>query len=257
MAKKAKKKRTSGTPSKVDVENINLGIEHFRAYLKRGNVGFWEKEQHDGRRCFYGMYKSDDGIVSNLFWVIGVESDGVKLLCNIPLRVPKSRRVTVVRFVSNVNEATTARGTFTIIAESGEVFLWCDLPIVAIEGAPDNAMDDFAISMLDTAAIYADSLLEVIMDASLPNPRETEKSNTHEKGKAKKNGRLGKVKRMRKSDAKPSKLTSDYSLDGLGLKSDVPHYVKAEAGPAPYMALNGQPRVSATFCLRWAKWEAF
>ena len=42
---------------------------------------------------------------------------------------------------------------------------------------------------------------------------------------------------------------------GVELRGYQPYYVKAEARPAPCMALNGQLRTPATTCPRWAKWE--
>lgn len=44
-------------------------------------------------------------------------------------------------------------------------------------------------------------------------------------------------------------------LAGGGARGYQPYYVKVEAGPAPCMALNGQPRTPATTCPRWAKCE--
>lgn len=34
-----------------------------------------------------------------------------------------------------------------------------------------------------------------------------------------------------------------------------PNYVKADAKPAPCMALKGESKTPATFCSRWSKWE--
>ena len=42
---------------------------------------------------------------------------------------------------------------------------------------------------------------------------------------------------------------------GVELRGYQTYYVKVEAGSAPCMALNGQPRTLATVCPRWAKWE--
>lgn len=228
MAKKAKKKRAHDTPTKADVENYNFGIEHVRAYLERGDKGFWELEECFGIHKFLGMYEAEDGVVSHLVWSMVVHFGGVSLVCYIPLRVPKPRRDAVVRFVNQVNEEQDIRGALSINVKNGDVSYRCDLPVAAIKGDPDNAIDDFVLTVLPTAAIYANSLLEVIIDSSLPESEDTDESedtaesDEHAKDEAGKNGRSGGAKRGKKSDAVMSKPTPEYSLDGLGVRSEVP-----------------------------------
>lgn len=53
---------------------------------------------------------------------------------------------------------------------------------------------------------------------------------------------------------KPNKSVNAESVD-VGLCDSQLYYVKAEAKPVPYMALNGQSRTPAITCQRWSKWE--
>ena len=214
-------KEKKPVPSKDEIENYKRCVAHVKAFLKRIDMDFIAR-RYGGIRCFEGVYDPEDGVVSTLKWAIVVGEDRIGLICRIPLRVPKPRRDVVARFANNINEESPFRGTLTIDFKTGDVSYKCDLPIAAIVGDPEGAMDDFFVPTLTTAALYADSVLETLMDAEVPKDEAADEPAEQKEAQAKELGRRRGAKRGRKAGAGPSKLTPDYSLDGLDIRSEVP-----------------------------------
>lgn len=214
---KKKRKSPRKARERADEECVALISEYF----KRNEIDVQESDM-DGAHVFSGVFETAECVVSSVRCVIVVEGDSVKAVCEIPLRVPKSRVPEVLRFVNNMNARDIGCGTIFLDAESNMVRMLKDCHPSVIKSDVDNVMEGFFESMVLQAGVCADSILEIITDGSLEGQQDENK----EKPSAKVTGTNAKGaeagKRAPKGTKAPTAITPDYSLDGLDIRSEVP-----------------------------------
>ena len=220
--KDTKKKQALDAQEKTDEEILNRGIACVREYLRHAEMDFWEKDI-DGSLFFTGVYCTEESALSMFRWVVGVDSDVVGIVCCIPLRVPKPRLDAVVAFVNKVNAEHACAGSLAVDPDCGEITFRYDMPTAALKGDPESALDDFFTQAFGAAIGYLDPILEVVMGAELPAEECKDGLDGEAKSTENDDGKPAGTDRETKGPMAPTaKLAPDYSLDGLGIESDVP-----------------------------------
>lgn len=214
-----KKKRKSPRKAREKVNEECVAL--IRDYFKRSGADVQESNM-DGAHVFSGVFETAECVVSSVRCVIVVEGDSVKAVCEIPLRVPKSRVPEVLRFVNNMNARDIGCGTIFLDGESNTVRILKDCHPSVIKSDVDNVMEDFFESMILQAGVCADNILEIITDGALEKPKDEDEADASAKKPGPNTKGAGMKKRAPKGRISPTVITPDYSLDGLDIRSEVP-----------------------------------
>lgn len=194
-----------------------------RGFLKRIDASFSESVE-DGKICFAGDYRTDEGMVSIIPWEMSVSDELVLLSCTMPLRVPESKHDAVALYANRMNADNRMIGTLFFDNENGGFRYRREMLPSALKSDPDVVLSDHLLFAMETMAACSTEVLDIIMDATV---QDSEKDG--DKGEATSKESVGgekpEVKNKGESKTarhKSSRLAADYSLDGLGIKCDVP-----------------------------------
>lgn len=195
--------------------------EIVRKSLRKDELPFCEWEKN-GDLYFSGTYLAEEGVVSIIPWVMLVSEDRVVLSGIFPLRVPTSRHNNMLLFLNEINTKAKGFGMFLLETEIGCVRCQRDLSAMALRAAPEGILGNELSLTVETVMACSTDMLEVMMDADVPKSKDSDDSELCSKkddnGKHSKGAQTGESSSTRKS----SRLAAGYSLDGLGIKSDVP-----------------------------------
>ena len=196
-----------------------------RGFIKWTKGDFFESEE-DGKICFSGNYLTGEGMVSIIPWEISVSDDLVMLSCTLPLRVPESKQDAVALYANRINADKHMVGTiFLGNDKENDGFQYRrDILPSALKSDPNVVLGGHLLYAMDTMAECFTGVLEIIMDATAPDSEEDD-DNADANSKASAGGEGPKAKNKgesKKARQKSSRLVANYSLDGLGIKCDVP-----------------------------------
>ena len=194
-----------------------------RGCLQRAGTHFCERGEGD-KIFFSGNYLADEGMVSIIPWAMSVSDDLVLMTCAIPLRVPESKRDAIALYANRINAEGHGIGTLLFDIENGGFRYQRDLLPSSLKSDPDDVLSNHFLLAMGTIMACSTEVLEIIMDAKVPGSEEDddeaeasskkpvggERSDVESKGDSK------------KPRHKSSRLATNYSLDGLGIQSDVP-----------------------------------
>ena len=196
-----------------------------RRFIQWAKGDFFEREE-DGKICFSGNYSTDVGMVSLIPWEFSVSDDLVLLTCTLPLRVPESKQDAVALYANRINADKHIVGTlFLGNDKENDGFQYRrDILPLALKSDPNTVLGGHLLLAMDILTECFTGVLEIIMDATVPDSEEggdKTESNSKEAAGGERTKVKGKVE-SKKARHKSSRLAADYSLDGLGIKSDVP-----------------------------------
>lgn len=190
-----------------------------RKCLQKDELPFYEWEQN-GEIYFSGTYFADEGVVSFIPWVMVVSEDRVMMNGIFPLRVPSSRNINMLIFLNEINDKVP--GMFLLDTEIGQVTCQRELLSVTLRADPENALDNGFHLVTETVMMCSKEMLEVMMDADMPGSEDGDDSVPKKEEEVK----CKQAKEVQAEEPSPprksSRLAANYSLDGLGIKSDVP-----------------------------------
>ncbi len=227
MARTALVKVLAARSAQLAERDRNAAI--VRKCLQKGELPFYEWEQN-GEIYFSGTYFADEGVVSFIPWVMVVSENRVMMNGIFPLRVPSSRNINMLIFLNEINAEVS--GMFLLDTEIGQVTCQRELLSVTLRADPENALDNGFHLVTETVMMCSKEMLEVMMDADMPGsedgddsvPKKEEEGDSVPPGKE--DGECKKSKDAQMEEPSPSRkssrLAANYSLDGLGIKSDVP-----------------------------------
>ena len=197
-----------------------------RGFLKRMDASFSESEE-DGKICFAGDYLTKEGMVSIIPWDMSVSDNLVMMSCTMPLRVPESKHDAVALYANRINADDHIVGTlfFDDDKENGGFRYRRDILPSALKSDPDVVLGGHLLFAMETMEVCSTALLEIIMDATAPDSEEEDGDKGVTNSKESVGGESPEVKNKgesKKTGRKSSRLAANYSLDGLGIKSDIP-----------------------------------
>ena len=195
-----------------------------RGFLKRLDASFSESEE-DGKICFTGNYRTDEGMVSIIPWTMSVSDDLILLSCTIPLRVPESKHDAIALYANRLNADDRIIGAIFLGEgdENGGFRYRRDILPSALKPDPDAVLSGHLLLAMETMAACSTALLEIVMDTTAPDSEEEDVDKAEANSKESVGGAKPKVKvESKETWHKSSRLAASYSLDGLGIKSDVP-----------------------------------
>ena len=195
-----------------------------RGCLQKAGTHFCEREE-DGKILFSGDFLADGGVVFIIPWAISVSDDLVLVTCIMPLRVPKSKRDAIALYANNVNAEGHGIGTLLFDNENGGFRYQRDLVPSALKSDSDDVLSRHFLLAMGTMMACSTRVLEIVMDAKFPESEDEDGDEVEASRKLAVGG--GGQTRKNKGKSKTaqhtsSRLAANYSLDGLGIKSDVP-----------------------------------
>jgi len=190
-----------------------------RKCLQKDELPFYEWEQ-SGEIYFSGTYFADEGVVSFIPWVMVVSENRVMMNGVFPLRVPSSRNINMLIFLNEINAEVS--GMFLLDTEIGQVRCQHELLSVTLRADPENALDNGFHLVTETVMMCSKEMLEVMMDADLPGSEDGDNSVPKKEEEVECKQAKEVQAEEPSSPRKSSRLAANYSLDGLGMKSDVP-----------------------------------
>ena len=216
--KKTKKKASRKVREKSDEECVAL----IREYFKRK----WCYPPHerviDGVHVFVDMCETVEGVLSSVNIVVGVGRREITAVCEIPIRVPKSRIPEVLKFINHMNSEELDFGMLVLDPKENTVSIRNDYHASVIKSDVDSAMNEICETMVAQAGECGDRILEIITGGSMPEAQDENETEASAKEPDTNAKNEGETKRKSKGPMAPTALTSDYSLDGLDIQSEVP-----------------------------------
>ena len=215
--KKAKKKSARKVREKADEECVAL----IREYFKRNGV---EPHEHDinGAHAFVDMFETVESVLSSVKIMVAVGKKGATAVCEIPIRVPKSRIPEVLKFINHMNSEELDCGMLVLDPKENTVSVRNDCHASVIKSDVDSAMKEFFETMVAQVGVCGDRILEIISGGSLTELQDDNEADVSAKEPDTNTKNAEEAKRELKVPMAPKALASEYSLDGLGVRSEVP-----------------------------------